>query len=142
MVLLPARLHYVLALLLLVVVTALYLARDVEGTTPSSTATLQPGYAIWGDTDCQNGIQPNDALLVVAYVAGVQLPTTTGTTQCPNVGDELPDFGGLITLVWGDVLCLGGVDIQDVLAVLRFSGYIDPTPWVCPHVGETVRVTD
>jgi hypothetical protein len=83
--------------------------------TPTETATAEPtpspastpGPLALGNVDCVNGVDVQDAIVVLRVIAGV------GTAPCPgNV----------------DVNCNGGPDAGDVLAILLFVAHLPPLP--------------
>jgi outer membrane biosynthesis protein TonB len=73
--------------------------------TPSPTPT--PGPSALGNVDCVNGVDVQDAIVVLRVIAGV------GAAPCP---------GNL------DVNCNGGPDAGDVLDILLFAAQLSPLP--------------
>jgi hypothetical protein len=92
--------------------------------TPTETATAEPtpspaptpGPSASGNADCVNGVDVQDAVVVLRVIAGV------GTAPCP---------GNL------DVNCNGGPDAGDVLDILLFVVHLPslPAPSNCRAIG-------
>jgi hypothetical protein len=72
---------------------------------PTSTPT--PGPSALGNVDCVNGVDVQDAVVVLRVIAGV------GAAPCP---------GNL------DVNCNGGPDAEDALAIIFFAAQLSPLP--------------
>jgi hypothetical protein len=85
--------------------------------TATPTPTPQPTPpSIWGDTNCSNGVDSVDALLVLRYV--VQLP----------IGDQCDADK--------DVDCSGAVNAIDALKVLRYAASLSVSQTQpCPVMG-------
>jgi hypothetical protein len=82
--------------------------------------------------DCQAGVGGGDVMLLLDSIANIGL-VSVRNTNCLNVGDPLS--GG----TWGNVDCLGGVDMDDVIAIiLHLAGLDYPHGQGCPAIGDTV----
>ena len=71
---------------------------------------------LWGDIDCDLGIDSNDALVGLRFVAGMAFDHKS---LCPQIGSADVRVHGRI---WGDVDCDSDVDARDSLAILRRVG--------------------
>jgi len=70
-------------------------------------SSITPGPSALGNVDCVNGVDVQDAIVVLRVIAGV------GSATCPS------NF---------DVNCNGGPDAGDVLAIVFFAAQLSPLP--------------
>ena len=64
----------------------------------------------------------------------MQLASPSGE-GCPKLDDDLGE------LAWGDVNCVGGIDIADVIAILaHYAGLEYAHPVGCPDIGGPVQM--
>lgn len=84
---------------------------------PCFSCTLyEPGCEYWGGyLDCYDGPNPEDALPMLIYVAG--MPSTL-PQSCPQIGS------GSGAAVFGDLNCDGTIDVPDLLRLLRHFAWL------------------
>lgn len=94
----------------------------------------------WGNLDCNGGLFPDDALVLVAMAAGVE-PSIGQSGGCPDIGQLVSVFGR--ERKWGDVDCLDHGPLMDALALLLVNAgsYLPyDMDTACPHPNLLVNV--
>ena len=92
---------------------------------------------LWGSLDCMGELASDDAIDVLAIIAGLAIGYTP---PCPATGNPVIVDG--VQRLWGDWNCDGSFDEQDMLAIVgHFAGTFD-TPGGCPDIGQTVETQE
>jgi len=101
--------------------------------TPSATPVVTP--KVWGDNDCDDDSDGNDATAILRHSLG--LPDQVG---CFPAIDASVNVDGT-SRRWGDMNCDGPADPLDALALLLQKVQLDAgLPVGCPHAGDQVNV--
>ncbi len=101
------------------------------------------GSLVWGNVNCDNSIQLNDALLILEFAAVGNENTSVG--DCPDTGSyAYVEFETTIlpATLWGDLNCDGIIDGMDALYVVLFddtNGNGLPVSPGCPEVGAEIE---
>ena len=100
-----------------------------------ASAPSSGGNDVWGNLDCHGGVTPNDALVVIASVAG---GVDTGQdASCPPIGAPV-SFNSGIGLPFGDINCSGTADLNDALGILGQLSGATSLAFGCFNVGSQV----
>ncbi|MEO8457309.1 MAG: right-handed parallel beta-helix repeat-containing protein [Chloroflexota bacterium] len=113
--------------------------------TPTPSATPHPtatpvGQRPWGDVDCGGSVVGTDALQVLTFASGINVPRVT---DCGKLGEQtqLDDPPGqpLEVVTWGDLDCDSDVDTDDALLALAYASGTPMTPTGdCRAIGDPV----
>lgn len=98
----------------------------LASSTPSPTPTTLPPGVARGDVDCSGGVNLNDAMKLLRYVAALSVGQT----------EPCPDIGSPVASIFGDIDCDDDIDSVDALAILRLvAGLPAELPPGCPPIG-------
>jgi alpha-tubulin suppressor-like RCC1 family protein len=121
--------------------------KGTEATIPNgfagSVVTPTPLPAlVWGDFDCSGVYDANDALVIAAWWAELELSAAhpAGLLACPEVSGHPQINGG--EGIWADSNCLDDVTLEDALVLLKDLAGIATAglPPFCPELGEAIEV--
>ena len=92
---------------------------------------------LWGDSDCNNSVNPIDSLKTLRSDAGLSV---SQTGDCPDIGSNVTVDG--TPRLWNDVDCNGAVSPIDSLKTLRHDAglSVSQSPG-CPSMATSVTVS-
>lgn len=105
----------------------------------SDIAPVVTQSVLWGDDDCNGGVDAVDALKNLQEIAALPYDQTA---PCFGLDEGVgAPLGLAVGQLWGDVDCDGDVDSVDALAILRWIAGLDLTPVEpCPGMGDEVAL--
>jgi Ca2+-binding RTX toxin-like protein len=120
-----------LSLIVVALLIGLALARPADAAVDS--VSIEQPSVVQGDVNCDDGIDPVDALLILRFSARLGVDQNEG---CPEIETEFA-----LTEVFGDVDCAGVVNPVDALKILRHGAGLsvnqnEPPP--CTDVGQVL----
>ena len=107
--------------------------------TPTPTPTAPPGQQVtWADSNCKDGVNPVDSLLVLRGDAGL----SANTNECPPMGASIEVLNAS-QHTWGDVDCKDGMTPVDSLKILRYDAGLSVSQEAgCPAMASMVTITE